>query len=185
MLILASQSPRRRALLSSLGVPFTAISADIDECNTFTNADDYVRQMAMQKSACILQRYPKASVLGADTVVVLDEMVFGKPNDKAHAWQMWRMLSGRVHTVKTALCLQRSGFCETVVVASWVQFYPLDDGRMSWYWRTQEPLDKAGAYGVQGLGAGLVQSVQGSYTNIMGLPLDATRALLQCANIQR
>ncbi|GAA0788115.1 Maf family protein [Marinobacterium sediminicola] len=179
-LILASASPRRRELLSQIGVEFTCRPVDIDE----TPLPDeppraYVERLALEKARACQQLNPGTVVLGSDTSVVVDGCILGKPVDEADAVRMLMLLSGRQHQVMTAVALvddQRQ--CVETVITD-VAFVELDEARCRAYWRTGEPCDKAGAYGIQGLGAVLVRGIEGSYSAVVGLPLMQTAALLQ------
>jgi septum formation protein len=142
--------------------------------------DEGVRALAASKAREISTRFPEAWVLAADTIVVLGGKVFGKPADEKDAEEMLRQLSGRTHEVLTAVSLAHRGrgFFQTQAVRTQVSFRDLKDGEIRAYVKTGEPMDKAGAYGIQGVGAFLVQRVHGSYTNVVGLPLAETVDLL-------
>jgi septum formation protein len=186
-LILASSSPRRRELLAACGMPFQVIPASIDEHPLRDEpAAAYVRRLALAKAEAVAQRHPRAVVLGADTTVTIDGRLLGKPQGLDEARQMLRQLSGNMHEVLTGVavlslemtgsaCAQRA----SEVVASRVLMRHLTEATIAWYLATGEPLDKAGAYAVQGLGAALIEWVEGSYTNVVGLPLTETLALLR------
>jgi septum formation protein len=185
-LILASASPRRRALLAQLAVPFTVIPADVDEQQHAGEAPlAYVMRMARAKAAHLAQRFPEALVLGADTVVVLDEQVMGKPPSVAHARRMLTRLSGRQHTVVTGLALltPRQQFVCLDSVSTRVRFRVLSAAEIEQYIATTEPFDKAGAYAIQGQAAAFVAAVDGCYTNVVGLPVQRTARLLQAAGV--
>ncbi len=179
MLILASASPRRRELLESAGVPFTVQPADADE--TWLPGElprAYVLRVARAKARVVAGRSERAAVLAADTTVAIDDRVLGKPVDAAHAAAMLGDLAGREHAVHTAVVL-RLGARETHrVVSTRVRFRPLTAREIAAYIATGEPFDKAGGYGIQGRGGSLVEVVHGSYTNVVGLPLVETLALL-------
>jgi septum formation protein len=176
MLTLASQSPRRKELLAQLGVPLEVRPAAVDE-TPFPRepAADYVRRVASEKARAV----PGETVLAADTIVVLDGGIFGKPRDPADARRMLRLLSGRGHEVMTSVCVRRGGREEVIAVTTAVQFTPLSDAQIAWYVATGEPLDKAGAYAVQGAGGVFVAEVRGSISNVVGLPMVETAALLE------
>lgn len=182
-LILASSSPRRRELLSQIGVHFTVQSADIDETpHACEPASAYVARLAVQKALAVAQ-HSTQPVLGADTTVVLDERILGKPQDADDARMLLGQLSGRTHKVYTAVALVQGTRQEVCVVETSVQFAKLSASEIDAYIATGEPMDKAGAYGIQGLGAVLVQELRGSYSNVVGLPLFETAALLRSFQI--
>jgi septum formation protein len=174
-LTLASRSPRRRELLHQLGIALTVAPAGTDETpRSGEGARDYVRRVARDKARAV----PGDTVLGADTVVVLETAILGKPRDEDDARRMLRALSGRTHEVLTAVCVRRGGTEETLDVRSAVRFASLTETQIAWYVATGEPLDKAGAYAVQGRGGAFVDSVEGSISNVIGLPLLETLSLL-------
>jgi septum formation protein len=180
-LILASASPRRRELLDQLGVSYNVDPADIDETGLPQESpEDYVQRMARTKAAAVAQRYrlSEYSVLAADTSVVIDGDVLGKPVDHFGGLAMLARLSGRKHTVITAVCLHTELAATVEVVTSEVQFIELSREVCEAYLATDEPWDKAGAYGIQGLGGAFVNSLEGSYSNVVGLPLSETWQLL-------
>ena len=179
-LVLASASPRRSQLLQLLGVAFECHPADIDETPLRgEKAADYVQRMACEKARAVAQRLNDARpVLAADTTVVLDDDILGKPADYADGLAMLARLSGREHRVMTALCLVFEGAEESCLVTTEVTFVALDLATCKAYLATDEPWDKAGGYGIQGLGGALVRSIHGSYSNVVGLPLAETRELL-------
>lgn len=179
-LVLASASPRRRDLLTLLGVHFRSDAADIDETPLDGETPaDYVQRMACEKAVTVaLKTQTSAAVLAADTTVVLDDEILGKPVDHAEGLAMLARLSGREHRVMTALCLVYRGENATRLVSTEVSFATLDRATCEAYLATDEPWDKAGGYGIQGLGGALVRSIRGSYSNVVGLPLAETRELL-------
>ena len=184
-LYLASGSPRRRELLTQIGVPFTAISADIDETPlTDESPAAYVERLARGKAQAgyaaltAEQSADPACVLGADTAVVLDGRILGKPRDQAEAQAMLLGLAGREHEVLTAIALLDGQRCESRVVRSLVRFRNIDRDEAAAYWASGEPRDKAGGYGIQGLGAVFVSGLNGSYSAVVGLPLCETCELL-------
>lgn len=194
--MLASASPRRRELLTALGPAFEAIATDAEEGEAPAPADilgrlpdlpipaaNHPALLAWRKAAAAAELAPGRAVLGADTTVALDGEVLNKPRDAAEAGRMLRRLSGRRHTVYTGLCLIAAGEALLDLVASQVEFLPLDDATIAAYVASGEPLDKAGAYGVQGRGGAFVRAVRGSYTNVVGLPLVATHRLLSGAGV--
>ena len=181
-LYLASGSPRRRELLTQIGVPFCAVSADIDE--TPLNDESpaaYVERLARGKAAAGRDAVACAAdfcVLGADTAVVLDGKILGKPVDEADACAMLMMLSGREHEVVTGIALLDGQRCQSRVVRSLVRFRRIEAQEAAAYWASGEPRDKAGGYGIQGLGAVFVAGLDGSYSAVVGLPLCETAELL-------
>ncbi|MDB6141800.1 MAG: maf protein [Pseudomonas sp.] len=184
-LYLASGSPRRRELLTQIGVPFTALSADIDETPLLDETPTtYVERLARGKAqagrALLLadDGDSTACVLGADTAVVLDGRILGKPVDEADALSMLAALSGREHEVLTAIALIDQDRCETRVVRSLVRFRPIQIQEAQAYWASGEPQDKAGSYAIQGLAAIFVDGLHGSYSAVVGLPLCETAELL-------
>jgi septum formation protein len=171
MLILASGSPRRAHLLWAAGIAYEAVPADIDETLLDgEQAEPYVLRLSATKARTVASKRPGKSVLGADTVVIVDGQILGKPRDAEHARRMLLMLSGRWHEVMTGVTLiaQEREFSEVVVTR--VEFAPLRREEIEWYVASGEPLDKA-AYGVQSLGSRYVLRVDGSYTNVVGLPI--------------
>ena len=182
MLYLASGSPRRRELLGQIGVPFTTLPTVIDETPLPNEpALDYVRRLACAKAQVGLASLAApgaAVVLGADTSVVLDGRILGKPQDRADALAMLTALSGYTHEVLTAVALANSQRCEVRVVSSQVSFRPLSAAEIEAYWASGEPQDKAGSYAIQGLGAVFVADLHGSFSAVVGLPLCETAALL-------
>jgi septum formation protein len=186
-LVLASASPRRRELLSQLGVSYCCDPADIDETHFQCELPaDYVQRMAIGKAHCVAQRQPlgQCSVLAADTTVTIDGDVLGKPADHLDGLAILGRLSGRTHTVMTAVCLHTKGSVLTRLVTTEVQFLRLSREVCEAYLGTSEPWDKAGAYGIQGLGGAFVSSINGSYSNVVGLPLCETWQLLSANGIE-
>lgn len=185
-LILASASPRRRELLAQLGVTHLIDPADIDETVRPGEApEDYVQRMAREKAACVAARHTLdfQSVLAADTTVVIDGDILGKPADMFDGLAILARLSGRSHQVMTAICLQSSAGVVEERVTTEVQFIQLSRELCEAYLATDEPWDKAGAYGIQGLGGAFVSSIHGSYSNVVGLPLTETWQLLAANGI--
>ncbi|WP_335945656.1 nucleoside triphosphate pyrophosphatase [Pseudomonas sp. G166] len=181
-LYLASGSPRRRELLTQIGVPFTAVSADIDETPLdHESPSAYVERLARGKAEagrCALHADVDGCVLGADTAVVLDGRILGKPLDQADSMTMLLSLSGREHEVLTAIAIRDGRRCESRVVRSLVRFRSITEQEAAAYWASGEPRDKAGGYGIQGLGAVFVAGLEGSYSAVVGLPLCETAELL-------
>ena len=174
-IILASASPRRRELLAGL-VEFEIAPSRFEEV-TEGGAEEVVRLNARGKAKEVLSRFPDCRVLGADTVVALGGEILGKPKDEGDAERMLRLLSGRTHSVFTGVCVaDRSGTVECVVETK-VLFKTLSENTIKNYILSGAPLDKAGAYGIQdGI---VVESIEGSYTNVMGLPMEAVREMLK------
>ena len=182
-LILASASPRRSELLRAAGIQFDVLPADVDESVLpGETAEHHVRRLAEAKACAVLPRAGGRPVLSADTVVVVAGEILGKPVDEGDARRMLRMLSGRSHEVMTGVCLRcheggrgkgggilPSPFHEVVVTT--VEFAPLTAAEIDWYVASGEPRDKAGAYAVQGLGSRFVTRIEGSYSNVVGLPV--------------
>lgn len=183
-LILASASPRRRELLARLGLPFQVRVPRVEErALPGEPPEDLVRRLALEKARAVVREATDeavrgAVVLGADTVVVLDGEVLGKPAGREEALTMLGRLSGRTHRVLTAVAAVRGTREEVLVQASRVSFRPLAPREAAWYWETGEPRDKAGAYAVQGLGGIFIHRLEGSPSGVMGLPLCETAALL-------
>lgn len=188
-LYLASQSPRRRELLAQLGVDFEPLSAAIPEQRLAGEApSDYVQRLAREKARAgwaqsAQDQRPARPVLGADTIGVCAGTVLEKPLDEAHASAMLKLMSGREHQVLTAVALVEGDRIETRTVTTRVFFRPLSDGEISAYWRTGEPQDKAGGYGIQGKGGVFVERIEGSYGAVVGLPLAQTAELLNLFHI--
>ena len=184
---LASGSPRRRELLQQIGVSFRVISADLDE--TALQGESplaYVSRLAQAKAAVGWERSRNLGgvpVLAADTAVVLDGKILGKPKGSDDAMAMLLELSGRAHEVLTAVALRTAAGIETQISRSTVTFRPIDRGEARAYWETGEPSDKAGAYAIQGYAAIFISDLKGSYSGVMGLPLFETAALLQAAGL--
>ncbi len=186
MLHLASRSPRRAELLRLLGVDFLLVDVEVDESQQVGEAPlDYVRRVAEDKaSAGSAQLGAGAVVLAADTTVSVDGEIFGKPRDEADATTMLLRLSGRWHEVLTAVVVGVDGRHHTDVVKTRVEFRVLDKATISAYWCSGEPADKAGAYGIQGLGGALIKRIDGSYGAVVGLPLCETVALLEKVGVR-
>ena len=172
MLILASKSPRRRELLSMLGLEFTIETADIDETMDHTlSIEAAVAQVCEKKAAAVGANHPGELIVAADTIVVLEDRILGKPHTAEEAKAMLRSLSGRHHTVMTAFSIWQDGQAETHVEKTHVHFRTLTDAEIAAYVATGSPMDKAGAYGIQDQAAIFVEALEGDYYNVMGLPL--------------
>lgn len=186
VLQLASASPRRRALLEQIGVAHEAVPASVDErARPGESPRDYVERLALAKARAVPQEPGRAAlpVLAADTTVVLEGDLLGKPLDRAEALAMLTRLSGRPHQVLTAVALIAQGLEWVRTSVSSVRFREIAAAEREAYWATGEPRDKAGAYAIQGLGAVFVASLEGSYSGVMGLPLYETAELLREAGI--
>jgi septum formation protein len=178
--ILASQSPRRRQLLGLVGITHEVQPADVDESLVVGELpEQYVERLAREKSEVIASVEHDALVIGADTTVVIDNIILGKPLDVGDAERMLRMLSGRSHTVMTAVAASFNGRTVSGVEIVDVTFRPLDDDEIRSYVATGEPMDKAGAYGIQGYGATIVRRIDGDYFAVMGLSLMRLVALFR------
>jgi septum formation protein len=192
-LVLASASPRRAELLRALGIGFDICNANVDEtplCNE--SPVDYATRLALVKAVAGHALHAASSTmdkknslavdtpaLGADTIVTLDGELLGKPADEAAAFAMWRKLAGRAHEVVTAVAIVDAKQREAVSVTTRVWFTPMSGADMQAYWRSGEPCDKAGAYGIQGLGGAFVERIEGSYSGVVGLPVQETWRLLR------
>jgi septum formation protein len=186
-LLLASASPRRRALLAQLGVVCQTEPAAIDESRrSGEDPGDYVRRMATEKTVAVAARHAgePLAVLGADTTVVIDGDVLGKPVDQMDGLAMLARLSGRRHSVMTAVTVSSTVGVDTVLVETEVEFISLGLAQCQAYLDTDEPWDKAGAYAIQGLGGAFVSRINGSYSNVVGLPLCETWQLLAAHGIE-
>ena len=180
MLILASSSPRRAELLAAAGIPFEVVKVDVDESvHKLEPPGEHVRRLARQKAEAVLAFHPDRLVLGADTIVLAGGEMMGKPADREHAIKMLRLLSGREHEVMTGVALvsQRKAVVEVARTRVWMN--PMSEAEIAEYVASGEPLDKAGAYGIQGLGAKFIDRIQGSYSNVVGLPVALVYRLLK------
>lgn len=171
-IILASASPRRSELMTLAGFEFDVICADIDELVS-ENAlpQEVVMSLALQKAQAVAKDHGKSAVIGSDTVVALDGKILGKPHSEKEAVEMLRSLSGRTHKVYTGVAIVCGDKVTSFFDETEVEFYPLTDEEILDYVATGEPMDKAGAYGIQGRGAVLVKRINGDYFNVMGLPI--------------
>ncbi|MDQ1329927.1 MAG: dTTP/UTP pyrophosphatase [Thermodesulfobacteriota bacterium] len=173
-LILASKSARRRYLLKQAGLSFSVIPSGFDESSVpVSSPGEYVRILAESKAEDIADKYPESWVIGADTVVVINGKILGKPSSRTDARSMLKSLSGQTHEVLTGYCIccRAKGRLFSETIKTDVLFKNLSGDEIEWYIHTKEPFDKAGAYAIQGLGTFLVKSVNGSYTNVVGLPV--------------
>jgi septum formation protein len=183
--ILASQSPRRRELLTLIGIPHEIQPADIDETLLPDELPSpHAERLAREKVAVIASRHREAVVIGADTIVVLDGAVLGKPATAAEARETLLRLSGRTHTVHTAVAVAYRGRSASGVESVEVTFRPLDAARIAGYVATGEPMDKAGSYGIQGFGATIVERIHGDYFSVMGLAVGRLIAMLSDVGIR-
>jgi septum formation protein len=191
MLVLASASPRRRELLGNAGISFTVQAADINEAPLAGESpQDCAERLAREKALAVSQRRPQDYVLGADTIVVVEDAILGKPRDAGDAVRMLRLLSGRTHAVITGVCLvspvasgQGSGASEADLVAAsettLVTFCELSDDEIRDYVVTGEPMDKAGAYAIQGMASRWISRIEGDYSNVVGLPVALVYRMLR------
>jgi septum formation protein len=185
-LILASASPRRAALLGAAGYVFDVAPADVDESALPGETPEaYVLRVAAAKARAALQSFPGCAVLAADTTVVVDGDMLGKPSSDEDAARMLARLSGRTHEVMTGAVVAVAGRESATVVSTAVRFVPMSPADIAWYVATGEPADKAGAYAVQGLGGRFVEAVEGSYSNVVGLPLVEVGRLLEDLGVDR
>lgn len=186
MIILASKSPRRKELLAQLGVEFICQSADIDETPLFDETPyNYVERLAIEKAQAVLAlpQNESALVIGSDTAVIINNEILGKPVNKKDSARMLRLLSNNCHQVLTSIALISERDIKTQVVTTQVNFKTLTADEIEAYWQTQEPQDKAGSYGIQGIGGQFVRSINGSYSAVVGLPLYEMALLLNEAGI--
>ena len=181
-LILASASPRRSELLRNAAIAFTVEPANIPEEPLRNEAPlDYAQRLARDKALAVFALHPDDAVLGADTVVVIDEHLLEKPADSGDAARMLRLLSSRSHQVITGICLLAHGFQESTAVITEVSFSRLSDDEINAYVRTGEPMDKAGAYAIQGIASRWTDRIDGSYFNVVGLPVPQVYRMLRAA----
>ena len=178
-IILASGSPRRKELLEKMGLTFEVISPDVDE-RVHGTTEEQVEKLAVRKARAVAEGQGFGLVIAADTLVALGERVLGKPENEAQAHEMLSALSGKAHRVLTGVCIldAADGRCVHFVAKSTVTFEQLTEERIRAYIATGEPMDKAGAYGIQGLGGAFVKKLEGSFENVMGLPVEELRLAL-------
>lgn len=186
-IVLASTSPRRKELLEQVGLQFTTASIDIDESNVEGEApSDYVVRLARAKAFAAMPDFSENTVIiAADTTVTIDGHIMGKPFDQADVFAMWHLLTGRIHQVMTGVAVAYAGEIHSAIVTTDVEFLPLTPSQMQSYWDSGEPIGKAGGYAIQGLGAAFIPRIQGSYSNVVGLPLVETLVLITAAIKQR
>ena len=178
-IILASRSPRRSELLTAAGIVFEVLAADVDETPHVNEAPDkYVERLAIEKARAVFELRPGARVLGADTTVTIDGEILGKPADEADARRMLRLLRGRPHDVHTGVALVSAGRVRSAIDTTRVWFAPMTDEDISWYIATGEPVDRAGAYAIQGFASRFIPRIEGSYSNVVGLPVALVSSIL-------
>lgn len=174
ILILASKSPQRRYLLEQAGLSFSVIPSNFDESTvSLSSPETYVKVLAEKKADEVSEKHPESWVVGADTIVLINGIILGKPGSRNEARDMLKSLAGQTHQVLTGYCIccKTKKRCFSETVRTDVLFKDLSDEEIEWYIHTKEPFDKAGAYAIQGLGTFLVKSINGSYTNVVGLPV--------------
>lgn len=185
-LILASASPRRSEILQQIGVDFQIVPANIDETPISQESPvDYVQRMAKEKAQHVINTIADSStpVLGADTSVVLNSKIYGKPTNQEDGMAMLAALSGNTHQVLSAVAIGNEQHCMLRLSSTDVKFRDLDLKECLKYWNTGEPVDKAGGYAIQGLGAVFVEEISGSFSGVVGLPIEQTTQLLQAFNV--
>jgi septum formation protein len=187
-IVLASASPRRQELLRNAGIPFTVQSADINEVPLAGESPrDCAERLAREKALAVSQSRPQEYVLGADTIVVVDDAILGKPRDRDDALRMLRLLSGRTHIVMTGVCLVgavaggqgSASNIQTAAETTFVTMCEISDDEIRDYVATGEPMDKAGAYAIQGIAARWIPRIEGDYSNVVGLPVALVYAMLR------
>jgi septum formation protein len=179
-IILASRSPRRAELLAAAGFEFEVLAAEIDETPMEVEEPaEYVERLAIEKARAVLAIRPAARVLGADTTVTIDGEILGKPVNAQDAHRMLRLLSGRVHLVHTGVAVATDRGIQSGVDTTRVWFAAMTDEDISWYVATREPVDRAGAYAIQGLASRFIPRIEGSYSNVVGLPVALVSSILK------
>lgn len=182
VLHLASASPRRRDILTTLGIQFSCAGVNIDESASDDElAEELVMRLACEKASAAVATLP---VLGADTIVICDNVVLGKPASRDDALDMLARLSGRLHRVLTSIAIMKDGRFHTATSATDVRFREINDAEAQYYWDSGEPVGKAGAYAIQGKGGVFVESIAGSYSGVVGLPVYETAELLRSIGIE-
>jgi septum formation protein len=177
--ILASRSPRRAELLTAAGISFEVLAADIDETPHVNESPvAYVERLAIEKARAVLALRPEARVLGADTTVTIDGEILGKPVDETDATRMLRLLNGRVHDVHTGVAVVSRAGVRSAVDTTRVWFSAMTDEDISWYVATGEPVDRAGGYAIQGFASRFIPRIDGSYSNVVGLPVALVSSIL-------
>lgn len=182
-LILASASPRRKELLSQMGVPFEVIVAETEEI-AIGSPRELVMKNAREKALAVQNMHPERMILGSDTVVCVDGQVLGKPRDEEDAFRMLKSLAGRKHAVYTGVCLLSPGKEDVQCDETQVFFSALSDEEIRRYIATKEPMDKAGAYAIQGQAGMFVEKIHGSFSNVIGLPMALVRRMLKTAEMK-
>jgi septum formation protein len=179
ILILASKSPRRSELLTAAGISFEVLAADIDETPLRDESPAaYVERLAIAKARAVLKLRPDARVLGADTTVTIGGEILGKPVDEQDATRMLRLLQGRAHEVHTGVALVSAKGIRSAIDTTRVWFDAMTDKDISWYVATGEPVDRAGAYAIQGFASRFIPRIEGSYSNVVGLPVALVSSIL-------
>jgi septum formation protein len=179
ILILASKSPRRSELLKAAGISFEVLAADVDETPLANESPAaYVERLAVVKARAVLAMRPGARVLGADTTVTIDGEILGKPVDERDAVRMLRLLQGRAHEVHTGVALVSAKGLRSAIDTTRVWFAAMTDEDISWYVGTGEPVDRAGAYAIQGFASRFIPRIEGSYSNVVGLPVALVSSIL-------
>jgi len=170
--ILASNSPRRKAILEMLNIPFIQVSPEIEEdIEEGSDSEEIAIKTAINKAKSVAGDFPKNPIIGVDTLVIIDNLILGKPKDIDDARRMLRLLSGRLHTVISAICVIMNGKVISDSDKTFVRFRTITEDQITEYIKTGEPMDKAGAYAVQGKGALLIEEIYGDFYNVMGLPI--------------
>lgn len=179
-LILASGSPRRKIILQTLRIPIEIVPSDIDETpKDGEAAEELVKRLAWEKAKAVAVVYPTRWILGCDTVVEMNGRILGKPQDADDAKTTLKALQASTHHVHTGICLLRGGESHVAAETTVVRMHPMSDAEIDWYVKTDEPLDKAGSYAIQGIGGLFVAGTEGSYSNIIGLPIERLIAMLK------
>jgi septum formation protein len=183
-LVLASASPRRAELLRQAGIPFRVVVSSLEEARTPGEAPDaYARRLARDKARVVAERFPDEAVLAADTIVLAGDELLEKPRDAADAARMLRLLSGRAHEVTTGVCLIAGGREDVRCETTRVHFSELSEADIAGYIATGEPMDKAGAYAIQGGASRWIGKIEGDYGNVVGLPVALVAAMLREAGL--
>jgi septum formation protein len=184
-IILASSSPRRESILRDIGIRFIKCPADIDESVLpGEKPDKYVRRMAEAKAKKIANQKKHKTVLGADTIVLIDGRILGKPKNREQALRYITLLSNRTHSVLTSVALARGDQCKSIVARAEVTFRKISKREAILYWETGEPRDKAGGYGIQGVGGIFIDRIEGGHGTVIGLPVLETEKLLRLFNVE-
>ncbi|HTC49100.1 MAG TPA: Maf family protein [Candidatus Aquilonibacter sp.] len=182
MIVLASASPRRQELLRNAGIPFTVQPANIDETPLAGELPQAcAERLAREKALAVFQTHSQDYVLGADTIVVIDGCILGKPHDKEDAARMLRLLAGRTHGVTTGVCLVSAKHEQVASESTLVTMYEISDDEIQAYVSTGDPMDKAGAYGIQGVASRWIPRIEGDYSNVVGLPVGRVYSMLRQA----